>query len=480
MPTANDELTYNCHPSVAPFHESRLNVKALCGPVRSGKSLACAWEWVRCCLASPVPVEGVVVRETYRQLYDTTLKMLTRHFGSVVRYKESNATLYWTLPAPDGREQEHALAFRHGRHEAELSNLLSSEYGFAHMEEPVPAFDTESRVMGGGLPHGLLKMLKSRLTQPGVPYRPLCLSFNPPSTFHWVYTEFFRPSRAKLEAKNFGLWRVDRKDNEQYLPANYYDELRDTFGADEDMIRRFIEGEPITVYPGQRVYPEFSEQHHFAEDLKPARDLPLVIMFDFGLTPVALIGQVLATGRFLILREVQLWDASIVRLADELSAVLRNDFNYFSRWRCWGDPAGMSRHETDSRTCFQILAERGFHLQPGAVSLQARIEAVKQRARTLIGARAGITIDRQGCPLLTEGLLGGYRYPKLRNSELGREPLKNKFSHVANALEYGCTGEFNPIDNTTKQAVEIEAAQQLPRWNPLASRPRRARSWMSF
>ena len=67
-------VEYNCNPSAAAFHQSEATVKAICGPMGSGKSVAVTMEFVRLCMESTVPINGVVMRESYRQLHDSTKK----------------------------------------------------------------------------------------------------------------------------------------------------------------------------------------------------------------------------------------------------------------------------------------------------------------------------------------------------------------------------------------------------------------------
>ena len=46
------------------------------------------------------------------------------------------------------------------------------------------------------------------------------------------------------------------------------------------------------------------------------------------------------------------------------------------------------------------------------------------------------------CVLLREAMRGGYAYPEVMGGVGGQykeTPMKNKFSHIANAMEYACS-----------------------------------------
>lgn len=471
-----NEREYHPRPSILPFHDSHAQVKALCGPAGCGKTIACGFEVFFTATEASVPLRALVVRESYRQLHDSTRRTLQEWFGGCSSYHKGDEQLRITIPNVDGDVLTHELDFRHCRRPEEVSNLLSTEYGVMWLEEPVPAYQVEGGVIGAGLPQELFDMALMRLRQGGLHRTNILLSFNPPSKFHWIYDEFFRPSADELRERDYALFRCKPYENAKHLPPNYYQSMLSRLG--EDLARRFVLGEVVTIYPGRRVYTEAYEQIHFVENLQPTPGLPLVIAFDFGLTPVAVIGQTLPSGRLLILSELQLWSSGIARLAEELKELLKRDFPGFTRWRCWGDPAGAQRAQTDERTCFQLLAAEGFAVNPGAVDFTARFEAVSKRFGRFIDGQPAVLIDRSHCPVLMESLLGGYRYGKSWDHQKDPAPMKNKFSHSANAFEYLCSGEFSAVSGeATQTSVDT---RRLPPFNPLQRAPRRQRtSWMA-
>ena len=469
------EQEYRPHPSAIKFHESHAQVKALCGPVGSGKSSIAGWEWFFLCTESEIPMRGVVIRESYRQLHDSTRRTLEEWFGHCSHYHKGNETLTFTIPNYKGDVLEHELDFRHCRRAEEASNFLSTEYGFIWLEEPVPAYQAEGGVIGAGLPRGLFDMILMRQRQKGAHRLEVVQTFNPPPNFHWVHEEFFRPTSEELDRKGYALFRQPAFENAAHLPPAYYEQLIDRLG--EDMARRFVLGEVVTLYPGQRVFTECSELAHFVEGLQPMPNVPLVISFDFGLTPVALISQTLPNAAFRVYKEVQMFSAGVERLAETLKEVLKMEFPAHKAWRCWGDPAGAQRAQTDERTCYQVLAQHGFNVMPGAEAFQERFEAVNQRLGRFVDGKPALLIDRQRCPLLSEGMLGGYRYPKSHDGHVGGRVLKNRFSHSCESLQYACSGEFSVTTGDSKQAIQ---PTQRPRFNPFAHARQQGRGgWMS-
>ena len=69
-----------------------------------------------------------------------------------------------------------------------------------------------------------------------------------------------------------------------------------------------------------------------------------------------------------------------------------------------------------------------------------RIEAIKAPCERLIDGKPGLLINRNGCPRLRRGLLGGWHYKRVQVSNEERyhdTPNKNDYSHPCDALGYG-------------------------------------------
>ena len=104
----------------------------------------------------------------------------------------------------------------------------------------------------------------------------------------------------------------------------------------------------------------------------------------------------------------------------------------------YGDPAGDFRSQTDERTPFQIMRTYGLKAIPAPSNdVALRIEAVDAALQRLLDGKAGFLMDTK-CINLKKGFNGGYHYRRLQTSgdRYDEKPLKNRYSHVHDALQY--------------------------------------------
>jgi len=84
----------------------------------------------------------------------------------------------------------------------------------------------------------------------------------------------------------------------------------------------------------------------------------------------------------------------------------------------------------------------GMTPQMGEISFAKRRISVFNLLTHNKGGRP-LWLCHERCTLLIEAMKGGYQYPKLPSPSAGgmykEMPLKNKFSHIANAMEYVCS-----------------------------------------
>jgi len=467
-------IEYKPNHSALAFHNSDRRVKAICGPMGSGKSTMAIMEIALAATEAKVPLRILVLRESYRQLKDSTKATWNEWLGPCSLWVEQDKCFRFSLPNKWGEVLTHEAHFRHARRVEEASNLLSTEYAIIWLEEPVPAFQMSEGIMGAGLPEGMFNLALGRQRQKGATRFHILLTFNPPSRHHWIYKRFFKPTAEDLAVMDFELFRSPPKENTANLPKGYYEILEKQW--DEDLVRRFVLGEVVTIYPGKPVFTQFHDTMHFKSDLKPIPGLPFVLMLDFGLTPCCIFSQVKATGQLRCYQELQMFESGATELGEAIRHVMHNDFDGFNIGRIWGDPAGAARAQTDKTTPFGILFKiLGVPVMPGDQDIYTRLEAVRARAKTIIDHEPGILIDRDACSSLMEGLLGAYRYPG-QAGEYGASPLKNNFSHLADALQYGCSREFDVLSGTR---MNEKPEPKRPRFNPLSdSRATHRGSWM--
>lgn len=201
------------------------------------------------------------------------------------------------------------------------------------------------------------------------------------------------------------------------------------------------------TYEGKPVYEDFNKALHVVRGtIEPEPGIPLLLGWDFGLTPACILAQLV--GRQL--RLIKEWiepDGSILKLAPQVwqdlsinyAPWVHTDDKLFS----FVDPAASQRSQVDERTCAQALRSAGFKkLSPGPVDWESRRQAVETWLIRLSAGKPCVIISEDGCPLLIEGFGGGYQYPKstIEIEPTKLQPLKNKFSHPHDALQYLCWG----------------------------------------
>lgn len=201
------------------------------------------------------------------------------------------------------------------------------------------------------------------------------------------------------------------------------------------------------TFDGRPVYEDFNRNLHVSKvplQLEPG--IPLLLGWDFGLTPACIVAQLV--GRQLRLYKEFIEDAgSISKLAPVVWAWLETTCpNWFlseDLIQNFIDPAGFQKAQTDERTCAGIMSEHGFRkIKPGPVAWEARRKAVEDFLTKTFAEGPALLIDEGGCPVTIEGFGGGYRYPeKATEVEPAQaRPIKNKWSHPHDGLQYLAAG----------------------------------------
>lgn len=200
------------------------------------------------------------------------------------------------------------------------------------------------------------------------------------------------------------------------------------------------------TWEGLPVYLDWDQSLHGVKGMgQPDLGLPLLRGWDFGLTPACLIGQ-MQGERLVILREFVAFNMGVERFCENIMPQIRTAFprwpNQERDWLDYIDPSGFGRADTDERCCAEILGEHGIICRPGATTWESRRRAVDHylTRRTKEGFLMQVSIP--GCPTLVRGFNGGYQYPeKAREIEPAKlRPVKNRYSHVHDALQMIATG----------------------------------------
>ena len=290
----------------------------------------------------------------------------------------------------------------------------------------------------------------------GGPVNPcIILDTNPPDDDHWYYkiAEEDTPEGWEFFDQPSGLLRIQEGDAVRYepnpnaenvfnLPQGYEYYLKMIGGKTDDWIKVFVLGQYGTTADGKPVYPEYNDKIHVSsKDIEYNPLLPIYLGWDFGLTPACIVGQMSAKGQLIILEEFVAEDMGIRQFAAEIvKPALMNRYSSTNRFISRGDPSGINRSQTDERTCYQELLEVGIASEPAQTNdFLPRRESVAFFLNRLASGEAGFILS-PNCRQLRKGFIGGYRYERLKvaGERYRDRPVKDRFSHPHDALQYLC------------------------------------------
>jgi len=430
--------------------QSTAFVRAIMGPFGSGKSVGCTMDLLRQAVNQPPDDSSkrrsrfVVVRNTYRQLSDTTIKTVHDWIppGVAGKWLKSDKTFLLNFG-----DVESEWIFRALDDPDDVANMMSLEVTSAWVNE-YRSIDAEvfAAILGrvGRFP-------KKKFVPP---WYGVIMDSNPPDEetfFHTLFEEELPPEmqqyaslmesvgRPLLELFKQPSGLSEEAENVENLPDHYYETIL-VGGRDEDYIRKHVHGEYGRALGGQPVFPDFLTSHHVSRTpLMPNTSEPMGMGVDFGLTPAVVFFQQIH-GRWFVFKEIiaqepigfeQFLDTRVVPMVARW-------FPDHTEFSVWADPAGTQRSQADEKTCFQILKKFQFTPRPGPKDLTTRIASVTRALTRTVSGLPGIVFD-PACHMLIAGLRGKYKYRLRKNEaqEWDPVPLKNKWSHIADALQYG-------------------------------------------
>lgn len=430
------DLKYTPAPTIERFHASEDSFKALVGPVGSGKSTAAAWEIIYYIPQMLYARYGIkktrwlVLRNTYAELIDTTMKTIFEwfdpaHFGHYHKQEKRYEIVI--------NQCEIELLFRSCDRPEDVKKFKSLEITGYWIDESCE------------VPNQIKLMLKTRVGRypraqewpDGKARRFGVETTNPPDIESRDYQDYHSPERL---ADHMGFWQRPGE-NIENLREGYYDDLRKDFANDEEWIERYIEGKPGVMKVGKDVYPQFSHTFHVAKEalIWPGKAFTIYRGWDnTGNRPAAVAGYVPSAGVIHILREF--WDdrSGIIDFAERVKRecnAIYPDASFVD----WGDPAGetkFSRQAGGLTSNALMMKEIGIAVRPSVTNdFDPRRESVDKMLRSQHRGRPDLLID-PGCNRLIQGFMGGYGYREVQPGIYSEKPLKNRFSHVHDALQY--------------------------------------------
>lgn len=438
-------IDYHASPTMGRFHADNHFVRALMGPIGSGKSVACVIEMFLKSFAQEPDPDGVrrtrwaVIRNTYRELMDTTMQTFFDW------YPESQGTLLkmdmkfiTSIQMLDGTTCHIEFFFRALDKPSDVKKLLSLELtgGFINEAREVPKQIMDMLIGRLG------RYPRKRHGNGGPTWHGLIMDTNPPDSDHWWYKlfEVDQPESYRLFKQPSGV--SEGAENLNNLPGTYYTNMQD--GKDKEWINVYVHGNYGFVQDGKPVFPEYKDDVHSTDEaLEPDPRTTIFIGIDFGLTPAAVFGQKNAAGRWLIFDELVTEDMGAKNFGMLLNQKINHEYPNFAT-EIYADPAGDQRAQTDEVTPFQILNNEGIVAWPTYTNdFIIRREAVAAPlSRMDFAGNSGFVIGPRAS-MCRKALAGGYKYKRMAVSgqeKFQDKPDKGRYSHVADALQYLMVG----------------------------------------
>lgn len=210
-------------------------------------------------------------------------------------------------------------------------------------------------------------------------------------------------------------------------------------------------GETWIVYDGKPVYADFDEANIVRGTIYAPKRARLLSGWDAGPNDVNLawaIGIVIpGEQRVTIIDEYYVDDGDQEDFVQVVGSRIRLE---------WTKLGGFNLHVADqsvftktgaARQAFaDVMRQHGMAPIPGEIAFSRRRAAVERlivnSPKAIDGVKRPQLMIHERCTMTIEAMLGGYHYPKAMGGIGGaykETPLKNKFSHLANCVEYICS-----------------------------------------
>lgn len=442
------EVNYVASPTMTKFHNSDAFVRSLFGPIGSGKSVACVIEMLRLSFDVQEPQfddpkypnglrksRWVVVRNTYRELIDTTIQTFFDWYPQDMGiYHKQDMKFTTVVPMNDGTTAHVEFLFRALDKPDDIKKLLSLEVTGGWLNE------------AREIPKAIMDMLIGRLGRyprkvngkGGATRHCLLMDTNPPDSDHWYfklfevqkpegYEIFYQPSGTSPEAENI-----------ENLPDGYYQKMQ--AGKDQEWINVYVHGQYGFVQNGKPVWPEYKDdKHHTDQELIIPEGWDCYIGIDFGLTPAAIFGTRSPSDQVIVFDELVAEDMDAKTFGRLLKQKIASEYPNH-RFSICGDPAGDQRAQSDKSTPFMMLHAAGISAYPAWTNDPViRIGAVAQPMKRLDSVGDYGFIIGPKANTIRKACAGGYKYRRMQVTGEERfvdTPDKNRYSHPADALQY--------------------------------------------
>lgn len=473
--------TYKAYPTMVRFHEDykKYNKRFVAGPPGSGKSVGNAIELLAIGMRQEPTPNGVrptkfgVIRSTYGELERTTLETLKAWLPP--QYTKINHSkpirVRTRLPLPDGTvaDMQFELIAIESIHD--LGKLDSYEATAIWLNEmtglPMELVGKAGERVGRYPPANMWDDGKNHCTYYGV-----IGDYNYPSKDHWLVGYLHEgelpPETMLYEQPSALIEHIDPDTGEATYTINPKAENLINLGDGKKYIDDLTTYQRLGLYDmiqtrllcrygraggdGKRVFTNFDSEYHVSDDkIEPAKLTDTLISIDTsGIHPCALFWQNVR-GRWNITDGIYGEEMGLEEFIDDVMTPLITMRYPGCDILCVCDPAN-ARDARTAITPVDLLQDRGYEAITAPTN---RFKERLQACEILLNKRdkGSLTISNH-VTLLVDALDGGYQYKKLQavgiNTVFSSQPLKNKYSHWADAFQYGAlhitTGSMSDED----------------------------------
>ena len=451
------------------FLKDRSHVSIIRGPLGSGTSTACCMKIYSLALEqNPSPEDGIrrsrwcVVRDSYPNLRNTTIRTWLDWFP-----QEQYGRFLWTRPAIHEiriGNVELDVIFLSVDNEEDVAKLRSFDFTgiwFNELEYMKFLLFMEAESRTGRFP---------AVKDGGPTWHGVIADMNAPDETHWVpkltgevviedddenpevvrqglpfdWSYFVQPP-ALLELRDAtgreitGYKLNPQAENSKWLVDGYYEEK--CRGKTKAWIDSRLRNQITFVLDGLAVFKGFNPDTHIApEPLKPVEGHDVIVGLDFGFNRPAAVCMQTIDGRIFIQHEFRRYGTAATSFAPELKRFLERTYPG-CQYQIFGDPKGQDRGQADGRTSYEVYKACGLIVTPAPVPTnapQTRIAAVDSVLSQMKDGKPRFVMSPTGCPTLKAAMCGRYHIKK--NALGDPDPVKDKYSDIADALQYAMLG----------------------------------------
>lgn len=483
------------------YHNCRSRVSFIMGPLGSGKTIQSCQKILKLMAEQAPNADGVrptrwiAVRNTYSDLFTTTIKDWLGLFGELGTFKQGGKEPpSWTagFVIDDNTRVETQIIFLALDRDEHVKKLRGSQVTGFWLNETKEL--PKAIVDMADLRHGRYPSKATGGVNPS--WHGMIGDTNAPDDVHWYYrmAEETKPEGWMFYRQPGGLMRVEGKRNElgqqvwklnpkaeniKNLPDNYY--MKGQEGKSEDWIAINLGNEYGLVIDGKPVYPEYYDQVHCPEeDIQLLPGLPIGIGWDFGLTPCIVVVQLTDRGQLRIIDELVSEDMGVRQFARDCVKPFLQRYIDCGVGLSMCDPAGGNRGEAEAKSSLRILNDMpsddedqftplglGFTTEKArSNSTTDRLDSVKHYLTKMVDGKPGLVVSKR-CKTIRKGFQGGYHYPKLQvsgDAMYKEAPKKDDYSHPHDALQYIAMGALAGLINKKEEGPELQIVETINYW----------------